>query len=110
GAFALSRLLARPVGRRLALVKSWAIPALLGAALAAPVALPATEYLPKSLRVSLLEARRERLRVGAEWEAETPKRGPRQRGAVARLLPSAAPNAFGNNRFGAYWGEHNTVE
>lgn len=109
-AFALSRLLARPAGRRLALVRSWAVPAVLGAALAAPVVLPAAEYLPKSLRVSLLEARRERLRAGAELEDETPKRGLRQHGAVARLLPSAAPNAFGNNRFGAYWGEHNTVE
>ncbi|HEV8582818.1 MAG TPA: hypothetical protein VGX68_27450 [Thermoanaerobaculia bacterium] len=110
GAFALSRLLARPKGRRLALLRSWAISAVLGAALAAPVALPAAEYLPKSLRVVLLEARRERLRAGPEAQDEMPTRGHRQRGIVARLLPSAAPNAFGNNRFGVYWGEHNTVE
>jgi hypothetical protein len=29
---------------------------------------------------------------------------------VTRLVPNAAPNAFGNNRFGAYWGERNVNE
>jgi hypothetical protein len=110
GAFALSRLLSRPAGRRLALLRSWAMPALLGAAVAAPAVLPAAEYLPRSLRVSLLEERRERLRAASELEEEMPRRGHRHRGVVPRLLPAAAPNAFGNNRFGAYWGERNTVE
>lgn len=109
-AFALSRLLARPAGRRLALIRSWAVAAAVGAALAAPVALPAAEYLPKSLRVSLLEARRERLQAGAAIGAAVPEKSPRQRGIVARLVPNAAPNAFGNNRFGGYWGDRNIVE
>ncbi len=110
GAFALSRLLARPAGRRLELARSWAIAAVIGAAFAAPVVLPAAEYLPKSLRVQLLETRRERLWAGSELEEQAPERGTRQRGVVARLVPNAAPNAFGNNRFGGYWGERNIVE
>src|SRR5215203_2449957 len=109
-ALALSRLLSRPTGRRLALIRSWAVAAAIGAALAAPVALPAVEYLPKSLRVSLLEGRRERLQAGAEIGATAPEKSPRQHGIVARLLPNAAPNAFGNNRFGGFWGDRNIVE
>jgi hypothetical protein len=110
GAFAFSRLLARPSELRLALINAWVLPAVLGAALAAPVILPAAEYLPHSLRASLLEMRHERLRADDKLEGETPKPGARQRGVVARLTPNATPNAFGNNRFGAYWGERNTVE
>lgn len=108
-AFALSRLLARPAGRRLALVKSWAVAVGIGAALAAPVALPAAEYLPQSLRVALLEARHARLRAGAAMPDEAQK-GPRRNDVVTRLVPNAAPNAFGNNRFGAYWGARNINE
>ncbi len=111
GAFALSRLLSRPAGRRLALARSWGVAAAVGAALAAPVVLPAAEYLPRSLRAALLEARHERLQTAAnEDEDAAPETGPRHRGAVARLVPNAAPNAFGNNRFGAYWGERNINE
>lgn len=109
-AFALSRLLARPAGQRLALVRSWTAAAAIGAALAAPVALPAAEYLPQSLRASILETRHARLLAGADAQALTPAGGSRQRGMVARLVPNAAPHAFGNNRFGAYWGERNINE
>jgi len=108
GAFALSRLLGRPPGRRLRLLASWAAPVLIGLALAAPAVLPAAEYLPKSLRASLLDARRERLEAGAEETDEQPAAtGRRYHGAVARLVPNAAPNAFGNNRLGGYWGDRN---
>ena len=109
GAFALSRLLARAPGRRLRLMTAWAVPVLIGAAFAAPALLPAAEYLPKSLRASLLQARRARLEAGAGMEEEPPERG-RSHGVEARLLPNAAPNAFGNNRFGAYWGDRNINE
>jgi hypothetical protein len=109
-AFALSRLVSRPAGRRLALMRSWAVAAGIGAALAAPVALPAAEYLPQSLRASILETRHERLRTGADAQAATPEGGSRQRGMAARLVPNAAPHVFGNNRFGAYWGERNINE
>jgi len=110
-AFALSRLLARPAGRRLALARSWAVAAAIGTTLAAPVALPAAEFLPHSLRASILEARHARLGAGADVDDWAPKKGlPREHGIVARLVPNAAPNAFGNNRFGAYWGERNINE
>lgn len=109
GAWGISLLRARPAGQRLALAGSWAVAGAVGCALAAPVALPAAAYLPQSVRASLLEARRDRL--AAEIPAdEAPAPGSRERGVAARLLPVAAPNAFGNNRFGAYWGERNVNE
>jgi hypothetical protein len=109
GAFALSRLLSRPAGRRLALARAYGVAGVIGAAFAAPVALPAAEYLPRTLRVEILEARRERLQA-ATGAADMPEKGPRQYGGVTRLIPHAAPNAFGNNRFRAYWGERNINE
>ncbi|HEY7214667.1 MAG TPA: hypothetical protein VIC28_08550 [Thermoanaerobaculia bacterium] len=109
GAFALSRLLARPAGRRLTLARSWVVAAAIGAAFAAPMALPAAEYLPRTLRVELLEARRERLQAAAGAE-DVPETGTRLHDAVARLVPNAAPNAFGNSRFRAYWGRRNINE
>lgn len=109
GVWGLSLLRARPAGQRLALAGSWAVAGAVGCALAAPVMLPAAAYLPQSVRASLLEARRDRL--AAEIPAdEAPTPGARERGIVSRLLPVAAPNAFGNNRFGAYWGERNVNE
>jgi hypothetical protein len=109
GIWGLSLLRARPAGRRLALAGSWAVAGAVGCALAAPVVLPAAAYLPQSVRASLLEARRDRL--AAEIPAdEAPAPGARERGIVPRLLPVAAPNVFGNNRFGAYWGERNVNE
>ena len=108
-AFALSRLLARPAGRRLALARAWGVAIAIGAAFAAPVALPAAEYLPRSLRAEILDARRERLQAAAGAE-DAPERGPGQHGAIARLVPNAAPNAFGNNRFRGYWGKLNINE
>ncbi|HKV12145.1 MAG TPA: hypothetical protein VJ725_28625 [Thermoanaerobaculia bacterium] len=109
GVWGISLLRARPAGQRLALAGSWAVAGAVGCALAAPVVLPAAAYLPQSVRAALLEARRDRL--AAEIPAdEAPAPGARERGIVPRLLPVAAPNAFGNNRFGAYWGERNVNE
>ena len=51
-----------------------------------------------------------RLLAGAEVHGATPEGELRQRGVVARLVLNAAPHAFGNNRFGAYWGERNINE
>jgi hypothetical protein len=112
-AFALARLAARPAGRRLPLLGALALAAGIGAGLAAPVVLPAAGYLPGSLRVSMLEARHERLQMaGSAGGEEMP--GPDAdgiwHGPLARLLPNAAPNAFGNDRFGDYWGDRNIVE
>jgi hypothetical protein len=110
GLFALSKLLARPAGGRLRLLGAWAVAAGIGAGLAAPVALPAAEYLPRSLRVSLLEARHERLRAGSLSGEEAESEPGARHDPLARLIPAFAPNAFGNNRFGAYWGDRNNVE
>ncbi len=110
-AFALSRLLAAPATRRLRLAAAWTLAVAIGTALAAPVALPAAEYLPHSLRVSLLEARHERLQASGDGgDAEPPSSAARRHDPLARLIPNAAPNAFGNNRYGGYWGDRNIVE
>jgi len=111
GLFALSKLIARPVGGRLRLLGAWALAAGIGAGLAMPVILPAAGYLPRSLRVSLLDARHERLQAATpSMEGEESAAGGRRHDPVARLLPAFAPNAFGNNRFGGYWGDRNNVE
>ena len=113
GCFALSKLLARPAGRRLPLLGAWALAAGIGAGLAAPVALPAAEYLPRSQRAALLEARHERLRTAADpgEPAEMPAEDTgRRHDPLSRLLPTFAPNVFGNNRFGSYWGDRNVIE
>src|SRR5437764_13631340 len=93
--FALSKLLAGPAGRRLPLLGAWALAAGIGAGLAAPVALPAAEYLPRSQRAALLEARHERLRASNETgdtaEATAEDAG-RRHDPLPRLLPTFPPN------------------
>jgi hypothetical protein len=111
GLFALSKLIARPAGGRLRLLGAWALAAGIGAGLAMPVILPAAEYLPRSLRVSLLDARHERLQTATpSMEGEESAAGGRRHDSIARLLPTFAPNAFGNSRFGEYRGDRNNVE
>ena len=100
--FALSRLLASRREERLRLLRSWVVAAACGAGLAAPALLPAAHALPDSLRAGLLEERRELvLQAGplAGWRAP-----------AERLLPIVAPRAFGDSRYGAWWGESNTNE
>jgi hypothetical protein len=104
-AFALSRLLARPAGRRLRLLGALALAAAIGAGLAAPLALPAAGYLPQSQRAALLDLRHERWRAGGAAAL-----GEEGHLSLARLIPIAAANAFGNDRYGDYWGERNTNE
>ncbi|HWM93056.1 MAG TPA: hypothetical protein VN493_19995 [Thermoanaerobaculia bacterium] len=96
-AFALSRL------RKQALL-AWTLSAVVGAALAAPALLTAAGYLPQSLRVSLLASRESRI------AAQDPFAGMSARAISQRLVPVAAPNAYGNSRFGEYWGESNSNE
>jgi Bacterial membrane protein YfhO len=117
-AFALVRLAAAGPGERGRRIAAWGMAGLVGIGLAAPVLLPASSVLPQSRRAELLEARRQRLaagvgevRVESEDGADEAK-GDDQPGAsrpVRRLIPLAAPNAFGNNRFGRYWGERNVL-
>ncbi len=119
GAFAAIRLVQAGVGERGRRIAAWGVAGLIGAGLAAPMLLPAAHVLPQSRRAELLEARRTRLAEGPgevrveseEGEDGAGRRGqPRTGGPLRRrLLPLAAPNAFGNNRFGRYWGERNVL-
>jgi hypothetical protein len=108
GLFALSKLLARPAGDRLRLLGAWVLAVGIGAGLAMPVVLPAAESLPRSLRAVMMEARHER--AGAIQEDEENLGGARRHDPLARLIPTFAPNAFGNNRFGEYRGDRNIIE
>ncbi|HEV8578028.1 MAG TPA: hypothetical protein VGX68_03005 [Thermoanaerobaculia bacterium] len=90
--FLLDRTRRRPNSlRRSFLVRAGAALAI-AAMVAAPVLLPALEYLPKTLRTARL-----RLSPLPGWGSEG-------------LLTIAAPNAYGNSRFLYYWGPSNTNE
>jgi hypothetical protein len=110
--FALSRLIASPRDERLRLLRSWSMAAALGFGLAAPALLPAAHALPDSLRAGLLAERRERILQADPLDGwRTPQeRAERRKFLGERLLPIVAPRAFGDSRFGAWWGESNTNE
>jgi hypothetical protein len=94
--FVLDRIRRRPRGRRWELARRTGAAALVAGMVAAPVLLPAVEYLPKTLRAA-------RLREPAPAQPATPR--------LARTyLPLAAPNAYGDNRFVDYWGLVNSNE
>lgn len=89
----------------------------LALALTAPVWLPTALYLPQTLRFHVLEARASGTGTsgtGALGDADTLEEADRPSQALDRLsrslLPVAAPNAFGNSRYGHYWGRDNTNE
>jgi hypothetical protein len=109
-AFLVARIAARQPERRLGLVARAGGALLLAGMLAAPLLLPTLEYLPHTLRAT------DRRAAAAAPEAEgDERRAPWHERAVKRLLPIAAPNAFGNGRFGdpsgaVYWGESNINE
>jgi hypothetical protein len=103
-AFAGTRLLDTERGRRASALRRLAVCAALAVALAAPALGPALEFLPHTLRA-------------ADRAATSPASSPSAWSgrAVQRLVPIAAPNAFGNGRYGdpsgaVYWGESNTNE
>jgi hypothetical protein len=105
GLFALSRLRRRPDGDRARLLGRWAVAAALAAGLTAPGLVPAFRFIPQSLRHRWVEARNERL--GAD-----PMAGLREssQGVRQRVVLVFAPNAFGNSRYGKYWGVTNNNE
>lgn len=110
--FALSQLLASPREERLRWMRSWSVAAGLGFGLAAPALLPAAHALPDSLRARLLEERREEILQEdplAGWRTPA-ERTQRLISLGERLLPITAPRAFGDSRYGAWWGESNTNE
>jgi hypothetical protein len=115
GLFATSRLLRSP-GRdrreRLRLVARWVGAGGIALGLAAPALVPASRYVPQSLRHALAETRKQDLITQGPFGGwRTP--GERQ-ASVASLRKSlvsvVAPNAFGDDRFGSYWGEGNINE
>jgi hypothetical protein len=90
--------------RRAAALRRLGACAALALGLAAPALGPALELLPRTLRAAD-RARAEPAAPEAAWSER----------AVWRWLPIAAPNAFGNGRYGdpsgaVYWGESNTNE
>jgi hypothetical protein len=115
-AFGLARLLRRDRqgcrGSWLALLRSWLLTGLLAGGVVAPLLLPAADYLPQTHRNSRIERRNRDLLAQSPWDGwRTPaERRARFTRIAQRLLPLAAPNAYGNNRFGPYWGNENINE
>lgn len=96
----LDLLVRRPRGSRRSLLLGVGLAMILGAAAAAPMLLPTFRYLPQTLRAA-------RLREPQTLPAPPPSG---DGSLAARLLPVAAPNAYGNSRFLYYWGRRNTNE
>jgi hypothetical protein len=94
--FLLDRIRRRPRGLRWDLARRSGGALLVAAMMAAPVLLPAIEYLPKTMRAA-------RLREPSAVQPARPR-------LAQTYLPLAAPNAYGNNRFVDYWGRANTNE
>jgi hypothetical protein len=113
GLFALSRLLHRPSGERAGLAARWAIAGAIACGLAAPALIPAARLIPQSLRHHRVEVRNERIAADpadfAGWEMRKERREP-SLGIEKRLVSVFAPNAWGNSRYGFYWGDSNNNE
>jgi hypothetical protein len=112
GLFAGLRLLRRQRGERLRLFAGWALAGGISLGLAAPALVPAARYVPQSLRHALAETRKQDLLTqGPLGGWRTPnERQQSLTGLRKRLVPVFAPNAFGNSRYGSYWGGSNTNE
>jgi hypothetical protein len=95
-AFLASRIFQRPKTSRWALARRAGGALIVAGMVAAPVLLPALEYLPNTLRAA-------RMREPSPAQGGTP--------LLARTyLPLAAPNAYGDDRFAGYWGRANSNE
>ena len=100
----------RPGGPWAFLVRS-ALALAVAGALAAPVLLPSREFLPTTQRSAVISAVLSPLPV-AQLGHDLLQPGTRAlwlRHAIHRLVPVAAPNAFGDQRF-VYWGENNYIQ
>jgi hypothetical protein len=96
--FLLDQVRRRPAGQRRVLLRQAGLALVVAGVVAAPVLLPAADYLPHTLRAA-------RMAEGARGIAGMPD------GNLAeRWLPVAAPNVYGNSRFVHYWGASNTNE
>ncbi|MEW6742103.1 MAG: hypothetical protein AB1486_05035 [Planctomycetota bacterium] len=96
--------------RRLATLLRCSGAIVLGVSVAAPSLLPAAEYTPGTTRYAEMQLRRDFLEkqdILEGWRSAE-ERAERWEDIVERLVPIVAPNAFGNDRFGAYWGRRST--
>ena len=110
--FGAARLMRRSGRARWSLAGRWVLAGGIACGLASPVLVPAARFLPQTHRSQLLELRNERLE---DRPALADLRTPRARkrileGAKERFVSLFAPNAFGNSRWGEYWGDANTNE
>ncbi|HEV7503648.1 MAG TPA: YfhO family protein [Thermoanaerobaculia bacterium] len=115
GLFAASRLLRRfrrerAESRRLLI--RWALAGVMALGLAAPALVPAARYVPQSLRKFQAEMLIQEIRKRGPLVAwQTPDERQRSLAALKKRFVSVfAPNAFGNDRYGSYWGDANTNE
>jgi hypothetical protein len=100
-------------GSRLPLLRRMAGATLVAGGLAAPALLPAIDYLPQTLRADRLAHLSPVSAPAAGVATGAPAAGPEARAGgdlARRWLPIVAPNAYGNSRFGAYWGFANSNE
>ncbi|HEX3552340.1 MAG TPA: YfhO family protein [Thermoanaerobaculia bacterium] len=112
GLFAAARLLRRERGVRIRLLARWALAGGIALGLAAPALMPAARYVPQSLRRMQVETRIRDLRAQgplAGWR--TPDERQRSLESLRkRFVAVLAPNAFGDDRYGSYWGDSNVNE
>ena len=104
GLFALSRLRRRPAGRA-GLAARWALAGAIACGLAAPLLAPALRIIPQSLRHHWVDVRNARLSAASPGTG-----GGAAEGLEKRLVSVFAPNAWGNSRYGFYWGDANNNE
>jgi hypothetical protein len=117
GLFALSRLLRRPfrerARERARLAARWALAGAIACGLAAPALLPAARLIPQSLRHHRVQVRNERIAADPSdfipWEIRR-ERKEQALGIEKRVVAVFAPNAWGNSRYGLYWGDSNSNE
>jgi hypothetical protein len=94
-----------------ALLARTGLAAALGAALAAPVLLPAVAFLPTTQRSAIVRAVLAPLPLARLWhDLQRPEALALWRSqTIHRLVPAVAPNAFGDLRT-VYWGESNYIQ
>ncbi|HKI05490.1 MAG TPA: YfhO family protein [Thermoanaerobaculia bacterium] len=112
GLFALARLRGRAARERPGLLGRWALAGGIALGLAAPALVPTFRLLPQTHRDHMVEQRKERMEERAAlagWRTPEERRKTRQ-GIEKRFVAVFAPNAFGNSRYGVYWGDANTNE
>jgi hypothetical protein len=110
--FALARLPNRAPRERRALLGRWGLAGGIAFGLVAPAMMPTIRLLPQSHRNHMVELRNEKMEERsplAGWRTAQERQKTFQ-GLEKRFALLFAPNAFGNSRYGRYWGDANTNE